>query len=292
MKKSYKIFALGLSSLLFFGCTSTPEVEYVRVTQFEALETKIAILEADKKMSEETYTALEDKFSNEKKGGNDEKIEIIEKSIENLQIDFSTIKEEFEQNKQLSAKQITDIDAALQSLEKIKDHYLDNALNADTLKQKKSSDTESTLKNSAPEKKGDENKKNDEKNDEKIIDLEAEAQKIRDSIKGEELEKLRVTFSEEKVSGEQTLFIFSKCENNICQKYLVEKTLFSDAVMIPSEKDSEFLISGTADFLGEISGENYFQVTKDFAFEEAKNIPKEGVSVFETEGNSNDNLSE
>lgn len=302
MNTSHKVVTLGLSSLLFFGCTASPEVEYVRVTQFQALETKIELLEEDKKSLQGKIEALEKTLTQKSGSQYQEQIDILETTTENMHTDFLKIQEDFEENKRLSATQIKEIDDVLQNLETVKDHYLKNAINTNTGNTNIKPETE-TLKNSAPEKIQEDEEEIKTEETEKIIDLEAEAQKIRDSLtdekiadpvalKGEEIEKLRVTFLEEKVSGEQTLLIFSHCKDEICQKYLVEKMLFSDSVTLPSEEGSEILLSGTASFLGEVAGENYFQVVENFSFEEAKALPHEGVAAFESGGDMMDNISQ
>ena len=304
-KYTHKITLLGISSFLFLGCSSTPDAEYVRVTQFAALEKKIEILEDDKTLFEKKYEELKAKIDTKEneKEDKDKKIFIVEKKLEKLQTDFIGIKEDFSNNKELLQTQMQEIDGILQKLEKVKDHYLSNP---SSLFQKEETET---LKNAPSEKIGEE----EEKSGEKIINLEEEAQKIRSaqenkisteeekntpeensekntSSENKTIENIRVSFLEEKKNGEKDFLIFSQCKDDVCQKYLVEKNIFNKSAILPQEEGKEFLLSGDTKFLGEISDESYFSIVDNFRFKSADPLPEAGVSVLDTIESNMDNI--
>ncbi len=267
MKNLYKVWGLGMIAVFFAGCSTESSVDYVRTTQFQALEKKIEILESEKKKGDDKYVALEKKIVEKDSGVDDkqEKILILEKKIDDIQMDVDTIKKEFAENNRVSGQQIIEIDRALQKLEQIKNHYLSNYKNINEL----GSNEETELKASAPEN--------------KVIDLEKEAQKIRDKEKehldslAEQngdlfLEKKKVLFQEEKVIAGLDFLIFSFCENHVCEKYLIEKTLFSQSKFLPSEVDTEYFISGKIEYTGEISDEKYYKILGDFNIEVGSSV--------------------
>ncbi len=281
MKSYHKIAALGLSSLFFFGCSSGDDVEYVRTTQFQALEKKIEILSENQKTTEESLKSIRKILEKKDDGKKDEdtKFELLEQNLNKLQSDFEKIDQDFAANQETSKEQLKEMESVLKNLEKIKDHYLKNAnLSLDPSANAGFKNAPSLDLFAAK----DVTKKSEEKAKETVIDLEEETEKAAEKTKNLS-EKSEISFVKKTNSGGKDFLMFEKCElDSACDKFLIEEKFFKGDLKIPDMPGESFEFSGELKSIGKIVGEEYFIVSDGFELNAPQGEkPQTGISPFE-----------